>query len=75
MPANVGNDDDDDDDETPTSATVFCPLTMLLDLCLYRVVSERCGGRVLPFGIRQLIKDYVGPVFDNETLRQAVRLW
>jgi surface protein len=46
-----------------------------LDLCLYRVVNERCAGRVLPFGVRQLIKDYAWVSFDNETLRAAVRLW
>jgi hypothetical protein len=30
----------------------------VVELCLYRVVSERCGGCILPFGVRQMIKDY-----------------
>jgi hypothetical protein len=34
------------------------PITTLLERCLYRVVTERCGGRILPFGVRQLIKDF-----------------
>jgi hypothetical protein len=32
------------------------PIKMEVDLCLYRVVSEQCGGRILPFGVRQMIK-------------------
>ena len=51
------------------------PIAVMLDLCLYRVVTDRCRGRVLPFGVRQMIKDYAWVWFDNETLRAAVRLW
>lgn len=53
------------------------PVTMVLDLCLFRVVTERCGGRVLPFGVRQMIKDYAFEVivFNNMTLWTAVQLW
>eukprot|EP01042_Synura_sphagnicola_P036623 gene36623-biopygen14088 len=48
---------------------------MVVDLCLFRVVSDLCGGRVLPFGVRQIIKDYTFEKFDNDTLRVAVKLW
>jgi surface protein len=52
------------------------PIAIELDLCLYRAVSEGCGGRVvLPFGVRQLIKDFAFMSFDNQTLPTAVRLW
>lgn len=51
------------------------PIPLLLDLCLYRVVNDRCGGQVLPFGVRQIIKEYAWVSFDNKTLREAVRLW
>ena len=51
------------------------PITTELDLCLYRVVSELCRGRILPFGVRQLIKDYAWASFDNDTIREAVQLW
>eukprot|EP01040_Poterioochromonas_malhamensis_P019561 gene19561-biopygen5845 len=54
---------------------MISPRAFLVELCLYRGVSESCGGRVLPFGVRQLIKDYAGVSFDNKTLREAVRLW
>jgi hypothetical protein len=49
------------------------PIAVVLDLCLYRVVTDRCRGQVLPFGVRQMIKDYAWVSFDNETLRAAVR--
>jgi surface protein len=51
------------------------PIAVVVDLCLYRVVTDRCSGQVLPFGVRQTIKDYAWVSFDNETLRAAVRLW
>ena len=51
------------------------PLPVVLELCLYRVVSEQCGGRILPFGVRQLIQDYAFVQFNNDTLREAVNLW
>ena len=51
------------------------PIAMVMDLCLFRVVNESCGGRVLPFGVRQLIKEYAFLSFDNETLREVVQLW
>jgi hypothetical protein len=51
------------------------PIAVLVDLCLYGVVTDRCRGQVLPFGLRQMIKDYAWVSFDNETLRAAVRLW
>eukprot|EP01039_Chlorochromonas_danica_P012371 gene12371-14133_t len=47
------------------------PLPVVLELCLYRVVNEQCGGRILPFGVRQLIHDYVFVQFNNDTLREA----
>ena len=34
------------------------PITVVLDLCLYRVAINCCIGQVLPFGVRQMIKDY-----------------
>jgi hypothetical protein len=30
---------------------------------------------VLPFGVRQMIKDYAWVSFNNKTLRAAVQLW
>lgn len=36
---------------------------MVVDLCLYSYVTERCGGQVLPFGVRQMIKDYAWASF------------
>jgi hypothetical protein len=51
------------------------PIAVVVDLCLYRVVTDRCRGRVLPFGVRQVIKDYAWVSFDNVTLRAAVQLW
>jgi hypothetical protein len=50
-------------------------ITVVLDLCLYRVVSDRCRGQVLPYGVRQMIKDYAWVSFNNESLRAAVQLW
>eukprot|EP01040_Poterioochromonas_malhamensis_P022799 gene22799-biopygen8123 len=50
-------------------------IPMVVDLCLFHVVAERCGGHILPYGVRQLIKDYAWISFDNRTLREAVRLW
>jgi hypothetical protein len=50
-------------------------MTTVLELCLYRAVTDRCGGRILSFGVRQMIKDYDFVKFDNETLREAVQLW
>jgi surface protein len=51
------------------------PLTTVVDMSLYRAVTERCRGRILPFGVRQLIKNYAFVTFDNDTLREAVQLW
>jgi hypothetical protein len=48
---------------------------MVLELCLCRAVSKCCGGRILPFGVRQLIHDFAWVSFDNDTLREAVQLW
>jgi hypothetical protein len=31
--------------------------------------------RVLPFGIRQLIKDFLIVALDNDSIRMAVKLW
>jgi hypothetical protein len=50
-------------------------IALTVDLCLFRVVSELCGCRVLPYGIRQMIKEYAFMSFTNETLREAVRIW
>lgn len=44
-------------------------------LCLYRVVTECCAGRVLPLGIRQMIKAYAWVSVDDKSLWEAVRLW
>jgi surface protein len=46
-----------------------------VELCLYRAVTEGCGGRILPFGVRQMIREYAFVTFDNDTLREAVQLW
>jgi surface protein len=51
------------------------PIPVVVDLCLYCVVTDRCRGQELPFGVRQIIKDYAWVSFDNETLRAAVQLW
>jgi hypothetical protein len=51
------------------------PIPVVVDLCLFRRVTDRCRGQVLPFGVRQMIKDYAWVSFDNETLRATVRLW
>eukprot|EP01033_Poteriospumella_lacustris_P015811 gene15811-gene16649 len=48
---------------------------MVVDLCLYRVVTDRCEGCVLPYGVRRMIKEYAWVSFDNETLWTAVKLW
>jgi surface protein len=45
----------------------------LVDLCLFRKTDE-LGQHVLPYGIRRLIKDYIGAL-DNDSIRTAVRLW
>jgi hypothetical protein len=57
--------------QTPTES----PIATVFELCFYRVVSEHCGGRILLFGVRQMIQDYAFVKFDNETLREAVQLW
>eukprot|EP01039_Chlorochromonas_danica_P013333 gene13333-15421_t len=44
---------------------------MTVDLCLYRVTTERCNGRILPCAIRQMIMNYAFVVFTNDTLRKA----
>jgi hypothetical protein len=51
------------------------PNSTLLERCLYCAVTERCGGHILPFGVRQMIKEYAFVKFDNATIREAVRLW
>jgi hypothetical protein len=51
------------------------PIAVVVDLCLHRVVTDRCRGHVLQFGVRQTVKDYAWVSFDNETLRAAVQLW
>ncbi len=33
-------------------------ITTVVELCLYRAVTECCGGRILPFGVRQMIQEY-----------------
>jgi surface protein len=61
--------------DEPSRGNPQPPITTVLDLCLYRAVSDHCGGRILPYGIRQMIKDYAWAPFDNETLREAAKLW
>eukprot|EP01042_Synura_sphagnicola_P036884 gene36884-biopygen33075 len=51
------------------------PIPMLVDLCLYRAVTECCEGRVLPFGVRQMIKAYAWVSVDDKMLWEAVHLW
>ena len=51
------------------------PIKTLVERCLYRAVTEGCGGRILPFGVRQMIQEYAFVKFDNDTLREAVQLW
>jgi hypothetical protein len=47
-----------------------------LDLCWYRYLTVvDLKPHILPYGIRDLIKQYVLFRFDNETIRKAVRLW
>jgi hypothetical protein len=50
-------------------------IAVVLDLCLYRAVADCCQGCVLPFGVRQMIKDFAFEQFDNATVRKAVNLW
>lgn len=57
------------------SEPIYYTISIEVDLCLYRAVSERCRGRILPFEVRQIIKAYAWVSFNNETLRQAVRGW
>lgn len=48
----------------------------LIDLCLYRRVSQLCGRHiVLPLGVRQLIHDYVSESITEAIIRSAVQLW
>ena len=49
-------------------------LVRLVDLCLLRKTDE-LGQRVLPYGIRQLIKDFLIVTLDNDSIRTAVKLW
>jgi hypothetical protein len=49
-------------------------LVQLVDLCLLRCVELHCQ-RVLPYGIRQLIKDFLIVALNNATIREAVTLW
>ncbi len=44
------------------------PLPVVLELCLYRATGEQCEGRILPFGVRQLIHDYAFVRFETDTL-------
>ncbi len=53
----------------------YRPITTVLELCLYRAATESCGGRILPFDVRQLIKDYAFVRFNNDTLREADERW
>ena len=59
---------------TPEALT-RTPITTVVDLCLYRGVSDRCRGRIVSVGKRQLIEDYGFVSIDKDTLREAVRLW
>ena len=45
----------------------------LVDLCLLHS-TDRLRQCVLPYGIRQLIKDFLGAL-DNASIRTAVKLW
>jgi hypothetical protein len=50
------------------------PIATVVELCLYRAVTEGCGGRILPFGVRQRIRDYAFVKFETQG-RDAVKLW
>jgi hypothetical protein len=50
------------------------PLDQLVDLCLLRWVELHCR-QVLPYGIRQCIKDYLIVALDNTSIRTALKLW
>ena len=49
-------------------------LAHLVDLCLLQK-TDALGQRVLPYGIRQLIKDFLFVTLDNSSIRTAVKLW
>jgi hypothetical protein len=49
-------------------------LFQLIDRCLLRT-SELYCGRVLSYGIRQLIKDLFVHPLNNDSIRTAVKLW
>ena len=55
------------------SAMARRELFHLVDLCLLRSTDRLCLC-VLPYGIRQLIKDFLGAL-DNASIRTAVNLW
>ena len=46
----------------------------LVDLCLYRQVQS-LTGRILPYGIRDLIKKYVYETLHDLNIQSAVTLW
>jgi hypothetical protein len=37
-------------------------------------VTDGCGGRILPFGVRQLLQELAFVKFNNYSIREAVRL-
>eukprot|EP01033_Poteriospumella_lacustris_P015271 gene15271-biopygen6887 len=49
-------------------------LVELVDMCLLRCVELHCR-RVLPYGVRQLIKDFLIVALDNANIHEAVKLW
>lgn len=51
------------------------PIEWIVDLCLFRLATDRLAGRILPYAIRQMIKDYAFIRFTDEGLQEAVRLW
>lgn len=66
-----------DRNSTDASGRGDHPIAKKVDLCLYRAVAETCRGRIyLPFGVRQVIKDYVfggdGRMVDRRRARDCV---
>ena len=43
--------------------------------CAFSAAQTGLGQRVFPYGIRQLIKDFLIVALDNASIRTAVKLW
>lgn len=64
------------DEPEPTTRPSRLSIPTTVDLCLFRVVAELCHDQVLPYAIRQMIKNFAfGAPFSDNTLREAVYVW